>query len=70
MIRARMLDERIVRKNGSFETVRRWYEGWTFVPPRPGWTVRRINGVRGRETEVTFDRIVPIGRYEVNDDTD
>ena len=54
-----LIGQKIIYKNGSFEVVKSWYEGWHPELGKP------INGWSGKETEVEETRIMPVKTFKV-----
>ena len=61
-----VIGHQILQKQGCFSEERYWIAGWQTGLPRGIGMIRFVNGISGKETEITVQRIKPSMVFEVN----
>jgi hypothetical protein len=60
-----LLDMRVISKNGTFQILRCWFEGWHPELLELGRIKMIPDGLRGKETILTMEIIRPIQEVQV-----
>lgn len=62
--KADILNAEVLIRQGCYTKFRLWLRGWPAVPADNNAAVRYINGLTGRETEITYVEIRPSRSFQ------